>query len=177
MCSIDILQLDRKHWLKIMSFCSIENLKEFWLKESCLCNIQYCSPHLTTSHSEIYNFNSSAASQLYTQLPFWLHNHHRASINMYKWNCKWQHQNDLFKHGIINRIGSKEVFPLRFSFEWFVSFRLKFQRIPSDGFEVFGGAKAVTKRVDAEEGGGVTIFQTAHIIFNGCRVNWGFPQI
>ena len=38
-------------------FCSIENLKEFWLKEpeSIGYNIQYCSPHLTTSHLEIYS--------------------------------------------------------------------------------------------------------------------------
>ena len=38
-------------------FCSIENLKEFWLKEpeSIGSNIQHCSPHLTTSHLEIYS--------------------------------------------------------------------------------------------------------------------------
>ena len=35
----------------------MENLKEFWLKEpeSIGCDIQYCSPHLTSSHLEIYN--------------------------------------------------------------------------------------------------------------------------
>ena len=34
MCSIDILQLDRKHWLKIMSLVQWQHLKEFWLKEA-----------------------------------------------------------------------------------------------------------------------------------------------
>ena len=46
-------------------FCSIENLKEFWLKEpeSIGYNIQYCSPHLTTSHLEIYSRAGQGWSQ------------------------------------------------------------------------------------------------------------------
>ena len=65
----------------------MENLKEFWLKEPSLCNIQYCPPHLTTSHSEIYN--SSAA--FFLQLP----EHENSIIS----NYESQH---LFEYGIIN---------------------------------------------------------------------------
>ena len=43
----------------------MENLKEFWLKEpeSIGCDIQYCSPHLTSSHLEIYNSGHSSRLQ------------------------------------------------------------------------------------------------------------------
>ena len=53
----------------------MENLKEFWLKEpeSIGCDIQYCSPHLTSSHLEIYNSTTDnlahvTAQQIYLML-------------------------------------------------------------------------------------------------------------
>ena len=113
----------------------MENLKEFWLKEPQLCNIQYCPPHLTTSHSEIYNVNSSAAFLL-------------AAAREWKYIINSKKLNHLFEYSIISRVDFEQLLPLGFSFEWF--WILQCQWVSPDGLKLFIWAKT-RKIIDTKE--------------------------